>query len=57
MSGDQTLAVNLETPVPILILYTTAVVMEDDEVHFLEDIYGHDAALERVLAKGYPYSG
>ena len=23
--------------------------------HFIDDIYGHDAALEKVLAKGYPY--
>jgi len=24
-------------------------------VYFYDDIYGHDAALEKVLAKGYPY--
>jgi len=24
-------------------------------VHFLEDIYGHDRALEQALARGYPY--
>jgi len=26
-------------------------------VHFYDDIYGHDASLEKVLAKGYPYPG
>lgn len=49
MNGDQSLRVCLEKSVPAWILYGTAVVQEDGEVHFLEDIYGHDAALERVL--------
>jgi hypothetical protein len=26
-------------------------------VHFYDDIYGHDAALEKALNKGYPYPG
>jgi len=30
--------------------------MEDEEVYFFDDIYGHDAALERVLNQGYPYA-
>jgi len=41
--------------IPVLILYTTAVVQENGEVHFFEDIYGHDATLENALAAGYPY--
>jgi L,D-transpeptidase YcbB len=49
MNGDQSLRVSLEQPVPVWILYGTAVVQEDGEVHFLDDIYGHDAALERAL--------
>jgi len=28
--------------------------MEDEEVHFFDDICGHDAALERVLSQGFP---
>jgi murein L,D-transpeptidase YcbB/YkuD len=56
MNGDKTIQVKLDKPIPVLILYSTAVVMEDGEVRFFEDIYGHDAALERVLAEGYPYS-
>jgi murein L,D-transpeptidase YcbB/YkuD len=51
MNGDQSLRVSLEQPVPAWILYGTAVVQEDGEVHFLEDIYEHDAALERVLGQ------
>jgi L,D-transpeptidase YcbB len=50
MNGDETLRVNLQKPIPAWILYGTAVVQEDGEVHFLEDIYGHDAALETALA-------
>ena len=47
--------VNLTTPVPVLILYATAVVEPDNSVHFFDDIYGHDKALNTVLAKGPPY--
>jgi murein L,D-transpeptidase YcbB/YkuD len=36
-------------------VYGTAIVEENGEVHFYRDIYGHDAALETALAKGYPY--
>ncbi len=57
MNGDQTLQVNLDKPIPVLILYATAFVEEDGEVRFYDDIYGHDAALEAVLAAGYPYPG
>ncbi len=47
--GDETFRVDLERPVPVLIVYGTAVVMEDGEVHFFRDIYGQDAALEQSL--------
>jgi L,D-transpeptidase YcbB len=49
--------VNLVHPIPVLILYGTVIVDEDGIVHFYDDIYGHDAALEKALAKGYPYPG
>ena len=49
--------VNLDKPIPVLIVYGTAVVREDDEVFFFDDIYGHDAALAELLDHGYPYSG
>jgi L,D-transpeptidase YcbB len=49
MNGDDTLRVNLQKPIPAWILYGTAIVQEDGQVHFLKDIYGHDAALENAL--------
>jgi murein L,D-transpeptidase YcbB/YkuD len=55
MNGTTTQQVNLAHPIPILILYATVIVLDDGVVHFFDDIYGHDAALDKVLAKGYPY--
>ena len=49
MNGDQTTSVTVQNPIPIWILYGTAVVHEDGQVYFLNDIYGYDAALERAL--------
>lgn len=56
MNGDTTFRVSLTKPIPVLILYGTAIVAESGEVHFFDDIYGHDAVLEQALANGYPYS-
>lgn len=56
-SGPDNQQVNLTTPIPVLILYVTAVVEEDGSVHFFDDIYGYDKTLEAVLAKGQPYPG
>ena len=57
MNGTPNQQVDLAHPIPVLIVYGTAVVTEDGIVHFYDDIYGHDAALEKVLAQGYPYPG
>jgi L,D-transpeptidase YcbB len=57
MNGSPNQQVNLAHPIPVLIVYGTVIVNEDGLVHFYDDIYGHDAALEKVLAKGYPYPG
>ena len=57
MNGKPNQQVNLAHPIPVLIVYGTVIVSEDGLVHFYDDIYGHDAALEKVLAKGYPYPG
>jgi murein L,D-transpeptidase YcbB/YkuD len=57
MNGDQTVKVDLDQPIPVLILYSTAVVEPDGEVRFFNDIYGYDAKLEKALAAGYPYGG
>jgi murein L,D-transpeptidase YcbB/YkuD len=55
MDDDEPLQVNLPRAVPVLILYGTASVEENGEVHFFADVYGHDAQLERALAGGLPY--
>jgi murein L,D-transpeptidase YcbB/YkuD len=47
--------VNLTQPVPVVIIYLTALVEENGEVYFFNDIYGHDQRLNAVLAKGPPY--
>jgi murein L,D-transpeptidase YcbB/YkuD len=57
MNGDQALRVNLARPIPVLILYSTAVVEPDGEIRFFDDLYGYDAQLERALDAGYPYPG
>lgn len=55
MNGSAPQQVNLAHPIPVLIVYATVIVLEDGLVHFYDDIYKHDAALQQVLAKGYPY--
>ena len=55
MNGDQTVEVHLDKPIPVLILYTSAVVEPDGMVHFFGDIYGQDSNLDKALANGYPY--
>ena len=54
-SGPNSQQVNLVQKIPVLIIYGTAVVLPNGEVHFFQDIYGHDAALEKALARGYPH--
>ena len=48
--GDETISVRVKRPIQLVILYVTAVVLENGEVHFLEDIYGEDRALEKELS-------
>jgi len=54
-TGPDDVTVKLARPVPVFIVYATALAYENGEVHFYEDIYGHDADLAQALAKGYPY--
>jgi murein L,D-transpeptidase YcbB/YkuD len=53
--GSDNVTVTLKQPVPVFIVYATALAYESGEVHFYHDIYGHDAKLTQALAKGYPY--
>ena len=55
MSGTQTREVTLAHPISVLIVYGTVIVSEDGTVHFYDDIYGLDDALDQALEKGYPY--
>jgi L,D-transpeptidase YcbB len=50
MNGGKTIAVTLDRPIPVLIVYATAVVLQSGEVRFFEDIYGLDAQLAETLA-------
>jgi L,D-transpeptidase YcbB len=54
-SGPDNRTVSLKMPLPIVIFYATAWVEEDGHVHFFDDIYGYDAEMDKVLAKGPPY--
>ncbi|MBS0578764.1 MAG: L,D-transpeptidase family protein [Proteobacteria bacterium] len=54
-TGPDNVQVNLTQPVPVLILYVTAVPAADGSVLFFDDIYGMDADLKKALAKGFPY--
>jgi L,D-transpeptidase YcbB len=57
MNGDKNnLQVNLVTRIPVLIVYGTATVNEENQIRFFDDIYGYDLELEKALAAGYPYS-
>jgi len=56
-TGADNVQVNLKKPIPVLILYSTAVVDPDGEVRFFDDIYGYDKSLDKVLANGPPYPG
>jgi murein L,D-transpeptidase YcbB/YkuD len=47
--------VNLKKPLPVLILYASAMVREDGEADFYDDVYKQDVDLTRALARGYPY--
>jgi murein L,D-transpeptidase YcbB/YkuD len=50
MEGAESTSVRLKQPIQVVTMYVTAVALENGEVHFFEDIYGEDAALERELA-------
>jgi L,D-transpeptidase YcbB len=54
-SGKDNVTVSLKKRVPVFVLYGTAVTYENGDVHFSNDIYGHDDSLAAALAKGYPY--
>jgi murein L,D-transpeptidase YcbB/YkuD len=55
MNGEKNnLQVNLATRIPVLIVYGTATVNEENQIRFFDDIYGYDAELDRALAREHP---
>ena len=57
MSGERNnVQVNLAQRIPVLIVYGTVAVNEENQVRFFDDIYGYDAELEKALQAGYPYA-
>jgi len=54
LNGDKTFEVRLKEPIPVLIFYSTAVILEGHDDRFFEDIYGLDADLEKALAQANP---
>jgi murein L,D-transpeptidase YcbB/YkuD len=55
MEGEDDMRVNLSRPVPVCIVYATAIARETGEVYFYPDIYGLDKELDGLLRQGYPY--
>jgi murein L,D-transpeptidase YcbB/YkuD len=54
-SGPNNQRVNLTSPVPVVIVYMTAIVEENGEIYFFDDIYGHDRSMNAALATGQQY--
>ncbi|MFY9741194.1 MAG: L,D-transpeptidase family protein [Candidatus Sulfotelmatobacter sp.] len=55
MNGEKNnLQVNLVKRIPVVIVYGTATVNEENQVRFFDDIYGYDAELEKALATEHP---
>ena len=55
MQGERPTRVNLKDKLTVVIFYATAHVNSEDEAYFVDDIYGHDRALDAALVQGYPY--
>jgi murein L,D-transpeptidase YcbB/YkuD len=51
--GPERNRVDLAAPIPVYLLYTTAVVDAEGRIFFYDDIYGHDARLAQALANRY----
>jgi murein L,D-transpeptidase YcbB/YkuD len=55
MQGDKPTRVNLKEKITVVIFYDTVHVSSQNVIFFVDDIYGHDAALDAALKRGYPY--
>ena len=51
MQGSESIDVKLSQHIQLVTVYVTAVVLENGQVHFFEDIYGQDGAPDEELTK------
>lgn len=51
MRGADAQRVYLSRPIRVMVLYGTALAIEDGRILFLEDLYGHDRKLEALLIR------
>lgn len=49
LQGPESLWIKLARPIPVFIVYTTALAAEDGRTLFFKDIYGHDRKLQALL--------
>jgi len=56
MNGAKPLQVNLKEKLTVVVFYDTVHVNSEDVVFFVDDIYGHDKALDGALRRGYPFA-
>ena len=56
MQGDSTMQVNLKEKLAVVVFYDTVHVNSEQVVFFVNDIYGHDKALDAALQQGYPFA-
>ena len=55
MNGEKNNAqVTLAATIPVLIVYGTATVNEENQIRFFDDIYGYDKELDKALSARYP---
>jgi murein L,D-transpeptidase YcbB/YkuD len=52
--GEKEKYVRVKTPIPVLIVYYTAMVDEQGKLQFRDDIYGHDARLAQKMFSDAP---
>jgi len=55
MQGDKPTRVNLKQPLTVVLFYDTVHVNSEGVLFFMDDIYGHDRALDAALLRGYPF--
>ena len=55
MQAERPTRVNLKDKLTVVLFYATVHVNSEDEAFFVDDIYGHDKALDAALVHGYPY--